>query len=321
MSADCWGSSVRTFLPVFVDVAKKNPEHPLAVSHLNVLSVLSAGSRIQQATIPFIRASAFLRSKATLVGEWFTAYIPDFILRLALCLSFGLMPALLSFNTVTVSLMQEKGKGFDKKSDGEKRDLLGIIRALAQNPEFQQDLRQEILATNLNLEDSESDYDNMPLLNLFLKETLRLFPPGPLLERWASEDCVLPLSSPLRSSQPPASKPAAPRSKRPIHFSGGGSISAALWGPDAAEFKPSRWLEGDPRRSDHTHNCLYIYLLYWFNELTLRRLAFLGGNHAFGDAVSLPKDSVVRAKVSATQFPVDSEGVKGLWLDISRCVE
>jgi hypothetical protein len=36
---------------------------------------------------------------------------------------------------------------------------------------------------------------------------------------------------------------------------------------------------------------------------------------------SLPEDSVVRARFAGTQFPVDNEGVKSLWLFVERLLD
>ncbi|KAJ7608665.1 hypothetical protein FB45DRAFT_945655 [Roridomyces roridus] len=38
------------------------------------------------------------------------------------------------------------------------------------------------------------DYDSMPLLNAFIKETLRLYPAAPYLEHAAEKDMVIPLT-------------------------------------------------------------------------------------------------------------------------------
>jgi hypothetical protein len=45
-------------------------------------------------------------------------------------------------------------------------------------------------------------------------------------------------------------------------------------------------------------------------------LAELVGKFSF----SLPEHSIVRVHFSGTQFPVDGDGAKGLWLSVERIV-
>ncbi|KAJ7455741.1 cytochrome P450 [Mycena latifolia] len=234
------------------------------------------------------------------LGHFSSGYIPDFVFLLALRLRIGPLSALLSFRKTTAQLMKEKGQDLQRdvndKSDvlstifagrGSKRNgitpdqllnqipiiLIGgqdttstawAFHWLAQNSEFQDSLRQEILSANLNLHEGELDYDNMPLLNALLKETLRL---------------------------------------------------EALWGPDASEFKPSRWLDGDPCKGQTNPLGPYRQLfafLGWSSSLRRTAICVILTQLLANFAFSLPKDSVVRARFSGTQFPADSEGVKGL---------
>jgi cytochrome P450 len=55
---------------------------------------------------------------------------------------------------------------------------------------YQQNLRAEIQAHRSK---PTVDYDTMPLLNALLKETLRVYPAAPYLERAAARDAVIPL--------------------------------------------------------------------------------------------------------------------------------
>ncbi|KAJ7480663.1 cytochrome P450 [Mycena latifolia] len=385
---------VRAFLPVFVDVAKniihewenicplgsstrlnvgkmldhatldiicdaalglpantvKDPQHPLALTNLHVL------------------ATALLQSKSTLIAEFFLAYIPAFMLRLAGHLPFGPLSAMLKFRNLTEHLMEEKRRDLARDDVGEKNDLLSIILAgrgfnktgitpnnlvhqipvlliagqdtsatamswaiywLAQNPDFQENLRQEILSHNFNSQDPEGgvEYDSMPLLNALLKETLRMFPPGPLLERWASEDCVLPLSSEIVTSTGNRIRELPIRKGQFIFLAVGAyQRLEALWGPDADEFKPSRWLEDDPYTGQASALGPYAQLLTFLGGSRVCagwRFAILEMQVILAELLakflfSLPKDGVVRARLSGTQFPVDSKGAKGLWLSVER---
>ncbi|KAF7368286.1 Cytochrome P450 [Mycena venus] len=68
----------------------------------------------------------------------------------------------------------------------------GLVE-LSRNPELQEALRTEIHAT-LSTSGSSVMYNSMPLLNAFIKETLRMFPPLPFPDRMAVRDAVIPLS-------------------------------------------------------------------------------------------------------------------------------
>ncbi|KAJ7455721.1 cytochrome P450 [Mycena latifolia] len=381
MSTGFSGSSVRTFLPIFVDVAKKmthewgNMCSPGSSTRLNV------GKMFSHATLDIIcdgihspSSNSFCICVRSIQVQAHSPHSHGLHAVLGvthgLRLPFGPLSPIVSFRRVTQQLMDEKGRAFMRFPD-EKRDLLSIILSgraasktavthsqllkqlplilvagqdtsaaalswafywLAQNPEFQQNLRQEILSANLNSEDStgEFEYDNMNLLNALLKETLRMFPPGPLFERCASEDLVLPLSTEIVTS--------TGKHIRELPIQKGQVISLALgayqrmeslWGSDAHEFKPSRWLDGDPYKGQIGAGGPYANLL-----------AFMGGHRVCAGwrfallemqviltelvrkfSFALPKDSVVRVHFSATQFPVDGEGAKGLWLSVERIVD
>ncbi|KAF7356162.1 Cytochrome P450 [Mycena venus] len=120
----------------------------------------------------------------------------------------------------------------------------GLVE-LAKSPEFQDRLRAEIHSTLRASDGGSVSYDNMPLLNAFIKESLRMFPAEAVTDRVAVEDVVIPLTDNLitttgeRISHIPVSK--------------GQIVTLAIasyqrlesrWGEDAQEFKPSRWLDG-----------------------------------------------------------------------------
>ncbi|KAJ7925538.1 cytochrome P450 [Mycena leptocephala] len=128
--------------------------------------------------------------------------------------------------------------------------LSWALLELARHPDFQHSLRQEILAHKR--QGVEIKYDDMPLLNAVLKETLRLTPAGPILERMATEDCVLPLSTEIKTSSGTHIRELPIRKGQIIFLAlAAYQRQEPLWGSDAHEFKPSRWLEGDPCTGPH----------------------------------------------------------------------
>ncbi|KAJ7249962.1 cytochrome P450 [Mycena rebaudengoi] len=124
---------------------------------------------------------------------------------------------------------------------------------LAKDPDFQARLRAEI---NSSLAIESGNYDNLPLLNAFIKETLRMYPAGSFTEMMALEDTSLPLTYhclPIRKGQ--------------VMYVAIGSYNRleSIWGPDAHEFKPSRWLDGVPYTADAPHIGPYSNLLSFYN--------------------------------------------------------
>ena len=130
------------------------------------------------------------------------------------------------------------------------------------HPEVQRNLREEILTF-----DREPTYDQLskdfPYLDAVVHEVLRLHPSSPDFPRvvkrspqhivsllrlhfQATEDDVIPLSQPVRT-----------KSGEVAHniFVARGTFvtvpttfincSEALWGPDAKQFRPERWVETD----------------------------------------------------------------------------
>ncbi|WOG90982.1 hypothetical protein DCAR_0310230 [Daucus carota subsp. sativus] len=66
------------------------------------------------------------------------------------------------------------------------------LAELINHPDIMKEARQEIdTVVGKNRLVEESDIINLPYLQSIVKETLRLHPPGPLIEREASEDCTI----------------------------------------------------------------------------------------------------------------------------------
>ncbi|KAJ6631106.1 cytochrome P450 [Mycena sp. CBHHK59/15] len=113
---------------------------------------------------------------------------------------------------------------------------------LAKNPDLQEKLREEL--NEMGPEDTV-DYDRLPILNALIKEILRLYSTVPQTERVVAKDSVLPLSEPITtlSGKIITEIPVTKGQHLVIAISSYHRLRS-VWGDDAEEFKPSRWLDG-----------------------------------------------------------------------------
>ncbi|KAF9265908.1 cytochrome P450 [Marasmius fiardii PR-910] len=111
--------------------------------------------------------------------------------------------------------------------------------ALTQLPDIQRKLREELLGVSTDTPTMD-ELNSLPYLDAVVRETLRLHAPVPTTTRMAVRDTVLPLNEPVDG-------------KDYVEIRKGQTIfisilalnrSRKLWGEDAAEFKPERWLNG-----------------------------------------------------------------------------
>ncbi|KAJ7442348.1 cytochrome P450 [Mycena galericulata] len=196
---------------------------------------------------------------------------------------------------------------------------------LAKNPDLQTRLRAEIHSM-VGARGQNVVYDNMPLLNAFVKEALRFYPAEAITARIAREDTLLPLSESIVTSN------GEHISQIPIQK--GQVLTVAIasyqrlesrWGADAHEFKPSRWIEGTAYQGEAigpyanlltflsgTHTCLGWRFAIMEMQVILCELV---GKFSF----SLPEDSrTVHTRLSNTLFPTDSAGNKSASLLVTR---
>ncbi|KAF8318460.1 cytochrome P450 [Clavulina sp. PMI_390] len=119
------------------------------------------------------------------------------------------------------------------------------IYGLCKNPSTQQALRTELVEAYQTLGDSPS-YDQLnalPYLDAVVRETLRLYAPIMGTSRVATRDCVLPLAEPFVDTAGVKHDTLfVPRNATVFVPIGHMQTNRAVWGPDAFEFKPERWL-------------------------------------------------------------------------------
>ncbi|KAG1851972.1 cytochrome P450 [Suillus subluteus] len=123
--------------------------------------------------------------------------------------------------------------------------LTWALIELSRHPDVQTGLREELLVFG-----ADPTYDqlkaNLPYLDAVVHEILRLHPPVGEITRLAAADDVIPLSELVRT--------VSGEMTDSISIAKGTLItipvaainrSSAIWGPDAKEFKPDRWLTED----------------------------------------------------------------------------
>ncbi|PIL34530.1 cytochrome P450 [Ganoderma sinense ZZ0214-1] len=132
--------------------------------------------------------------------------------------------------------------------------LSRILHLLAQNPSVQEKLRAEILeaqggaGSDANAAIPYDDLNKLPYLDAVCRETLRIYAPVVLAGRLAAKDMVLPLATPVRGRDGKMMNElvVADGTGVLLHYQGSNS-TLELWGDDAHEWKPERWLAPFPQ--------------------------------------------------------------------------
>jgi cytochrome P450 len=123
--------------------------------------------------------------------------------------------------------------------------LTWALIELSRHPNVQTRLREELLAFG-----ADPTYDqlkaSLPYLDAVVHEILRLHPPVREFTRLAAADDVIPLSEPVRTVSGETTDSISIAKGTLITIPGAAiNRSSAIWGPDAKEFKPDRWLNKD----------------------------------------------------------------------------
>jgi len=124
--------------------------------------------------------------------------------------------------------------------------LTWALIELALHPEKQERLRDE-LAPFVTRDPTYDELTNsLPYLDSIFREILRMHPPVPALSRVAGVDEVIPLSAPvtLESGETLDSIP-VPKGTTVVIPIRAINRSKTIWGEDAKEFVPERWLESE----------------------------------------------------------------------------
>ncbi|KAL1663457.1 cytochrome P450 [Schizophyllum commune] len=133
--------------------------------------------------------------------------------------------------------------------------LSRILYLLAKHPDVQDRLRQEIrVAKETYGVLTYDELESLPLLDAILRETLRLYPPASQLLRKTVKDAILPFGKPVVGVDG--------RELTEIYVPAGTPIiisiinanrSKDMWGADALEWKPERWLAPLPQSVADAH--------------------------------------------------------------------
>ncbi|KAI0355161.1 cytochrome P450 [Trametes cingulata] len=137
--------------------------------------------------------------------------------------------------------------------------LSRILHQLTLHPEVQEKLREEIVRAR---DDGtgrlrDLDYDEvmeLPYLDAVCRETLRRFPPVSSLMRVARKDGVLPLSAPVPALDGTMLESIpVKKGTRIITDILGSNTNKEIWGEDAYEWNPERWMKPLPRELEEAH--------------------------------------------------------------------
>jgi cytochrome P450 len=166
----------------------------------------------QDAMVPHSPGTELQRSKARVLVD-------------LLVQDLALTPEMISDHSVTFLFA-----GHETTSKG----LAWTSYCLAKHPEEQELLYEELCSVfAANTIPTLDDVKDLPQLNGVIKESLRLFPPVPIVFRSAVEDDVLPYSGAFIPKGQTVGI-----STFVVHR------MEQFWGTDADDFKPSRWTDG-----------------------------------------------------------------------------
>ncbi|KAH9979522.1 cytochrome P450 [Lactifluus volemus] len=181
--------------------------------------------------------------------------------------------------------------------------LSRTLHLLSLHPDAQERLRKEI--NEAREADEEIPHDqlvSLPYLEAVCRETLRLYPPVPGVWRTTRSDVVLALSAPIQGVNGKLSNEIfIPEETNVFLHISNLNRDPSIWGEDAAEWKPDRWLVPLPKTVEKA-NIQGVYA----NTMT-----FIGGSRScIGFKFSQLEMKVVLSQiVSAFRFSPSKEEI------------
>ncbi|KAH9850225.1 cytochrome P450 [Lenzites betulinus] len=132
--------------------------------------------------------------------------------------------------------------------------LSRILNFLAERQDVQDKLRAELLEACGNEDVGYDELSKLPYLEAVVRETLRLFTPVQSVTRHVRKDTTLPLSKPIRGidGSVMTEVPLVKGTFILVHLAGS-NTNKELWGEDAYEWKPERWLDKLPQALEDAH--------------------------------------------------------------------
>ncbi|KAE9395109.1 cytochrome P450 [Gymnopus androsaceus JB14] len=183
--------------------------------------------------------------------------------------------------------------------------------SLSRHQEIQTKLREELLSVPTE-KPSMDVLNELFYLDAFVRETLRLYTPLTNIARTALQDDILPLAHPIIDSDGVIHDSLPVRKGQPLIIAVlGVNTDRLLWGSDAYEFKPDRWLKV-PDNVDTIPGVWSNLMTFWggsracigwrFSIIEMKALLFtLVRNFEFELAV--PVEEIILHRVASMQRP------------------
>jgi cytochrome P450 len=125
-----------------------------------------------------------------------------------------------------------------------------LLHLLSKHSEVQEKLRHELIEAKRLKNGEDFSYDELvalPYLDAVCRETLRLYAPAPVVTRVARQAAIVPLLQPTKGLDGTEIREIAVPSGTTIAVSiFNANRSSTLWGKDANEWNPERWLSPLP---------------------------------------------------------------------------